>query len=249
MNEQEFALGQSYNHSSSKDFYRMTIKNNLMDIHNRIDKASTTQSVQLLAVSKTFGVEAIAEAIDAGERRFGENYVQEGVEKIRYFNEAMPHVGLEWHFIGPLQSNKTRLVAEHFDWVQSIDREKIARRLSEQRPSRLPALNVLIEVNIDEQASKSGVSVHEVRALADVILSLPNLRLRGLMAIPEPVADAEAKRRPLRAMKVLFEELKREGYPLDVLSMGMSSDMLEAIEEGATMVRVGSAIFGERNYG
>ena len=227
----------------------MTIQYNLKEIHEQINRLSTAYPVQLLAVSKTFGVEAIAEAIEVGERRFGENYVQEGVEKIRHFREALPGVSLEWHFIGPLQSNKTRLVAEHFDWVQSIDREKIARRLSEQRPSNLPPLNVLIEVNIDQQATKSGVKVEEVRALADLIMGLPGLRLRGLMAIPEPADDDEGKRHPLRAMKALYDALKNEGYPLDVLSMGMSSDMSQAIEEGATMVRVGSAIFGERNYG
>lgn len=227
----------------------MAIQDNLKKIHSRINQLSMTCPVQLLAVSKTFGVEAIAEAIEVGERRFGENYVQEGVEKIRHFREALPEMTLEWHFIGPLQSNKTRLVAEHFDWVQSIDREKIARRLSEQRPSNLPPLNVLIEVNIDQQASKSGVKVEEVRALADLIMQLPSLRLRGLMAIPEPADDDEGKRHPLRAMKALYDALQNEGYPLDVLSMGMSSDMSQAIEEGATMVRVGSAIFGERNYG
>lgn len=238
-----------YNRLAQKEFLSMTIQDNLKEIHEQIDRLSTACSVQLLAVSKTFGVEAIAEAIQVGERRFGENYVQEGVEKIRHFREALPGVALEWHFIGPLQSNKTRLVAEHFDWVQSIDREKIARRLSEQRPSNLPPLNVLIEVNIDQQATKSGVKVEEVRALADLIMELPGLCLRGLMAIPEPADDDEGKRHPLRAMKRLYDALKNEGYPLDVLSMGMSSDMSQAIEEGATMVRVGSAIFGERNYG
>ena len=238
-----------YNRLAQKEFLSMTIQDNLKEIHERIKRLSTACPVQLLAVSKTFGVEAIAEAIEVGERRFGENYVQEGVEKIRHFREALPGVALEWHFIGPLQSNKTRLVAEHFDWVQSIDREKIARRLSEQRPSHLPPLNVLIEVNIDQQATKSGVKVEEVRALADLIMGLPGLRLRGLMAIPEPADDDEGKRHPLRAMKALYDALKNEGYPLDVLSMGMSSDMSQAIEEGATMVRVGSAIFGERNYG
>ena len=238
-----------YNRLAQKEFLSMTIQDNLKEIHEQIDRLSTACSVQLLAVSKTFGVEAIAEAIEVGERCFGENYVQEGVEKIRHFREALPGVALEWHFIGPLQSNKTRLVAEHFDWVQSIDREKIARRLSEQRPSNLPPLNVLIEVNIDQQATKSGVKVEEVRALADLIMELPGLRLRGLMAIPEPADDDEGKRHPLRAMKALYDALKNEGYPLDVLSMGMSSDMSQAIEEGATMVRVGSAIFGERNYG
>jgi pyridoxal phosphate enzyme (YggS family) len=238
-----------YNRLAQKEFLSMTIQDNLKDIHEQIDRLSTACSVQLLAVSKTFGVEAIAEAIQVGERRFGENYVQEGVEKICHFREALPGVALEWHFIGPLQSNKTRLVAEHFDWVQSVDREKIARRLSEQRPSNLLPLNVLIEVNIDQQATKSGVKVEEVRALADLIMELPGLRLRGLMAIPEPADDDEGKRHPLRAMKALYDALKNEGYPLDVLSMGMSSDMSQAIEEGATMVRVGSAIFGERNYG
>lgn len=227
----------------------MTIKENLSSIHQQIESIDSAGTVKLLAVSKTFGVEAISEAIEAGERRFGENYVQEGVQKIRHFAETLPEMKLEWHFIGPLQSNKTRLVAEYFDWVQSVDREKIARRLSEQRPQELPPLNVLIEVNIDEQSTKSGVVVEDVRALADLILTLPNLCLRGLMAIPEPTEDDERKRQPLRAMKALFDAMKNEGYPLDVLSMGMSSDMSQAIEEGATMVRVGSAIFGERNYG
>ena len=225
------------------------ITTNLQMIRQCIEKLDVEHRVTLLAVSKTFGVGAIAEAIEAGQRAFGENYVQEGVEKVRYFSQAYPDVALQWHFIGPLQSNKTRLVAEHFDWVQSVDREKIARRLAEQRPSDKSPLNVLIEVNIDEQDTKSGVNVDEVRALADVIMGLPSLRLRGLMAIPCPADSSEQKRRPLRAMKILFEELKAEGYPMDVLSMGMSADMSEAIEEGATMVRVGSAIFGERNYG
>ena len=238
-----------YNRLAQKEFLSMTIQDNLKEINEQIDRLSTACSVQLLAVSKTFGVEAIAEAIEVGERCFGENYEQEGVEKIRHFREALPGVALEWHFIGPLQSNKTRLVAEHFDWAQSIDREKIARRLSEQRPSNLLPLNVLIEVNIDQQATKSGVKVEEVRALADLIMELPGLRLRGLMAIPEPADDDEGKRHPLRAMKALYDALKNEGYPLDVLSLGMSSDMSQAIEEGATMVRVGSAIFGERKYG
>ncbi len=225
------------------------ITTNLQMIRQCIEKLDVEHRVTLLAVSKTFGVEAIAEAIEAGQRAFGENYVQEGVKKVRYFSQAYPDVALQWHFIGPLQSNKTRLVAEHFDWVQSVDREKIARRLAEQRPSDKSPLNVLIEVNIDEQDTKSGVNVDEVRTLADVIMGLPSLRLRGLMAIPRPADSSEQKRRPLRAMKTLFEELKAEGYPMDVLSMGMSADMSEAIEEGATMVRVGSAIFGERNYG
>lgn len=227
----------------------MTITENLQEIHARLKALDRNENVRLLSVSKTFPVSAIREAIEAGERRFGENYVQEGVEKIRYFQEHWPDLKLEWHFIGPLQSNKTRAVAEHFDWIQSVNREKIARRLSEQRPSERGPLNVLIEVNIDGELTKSGVSVAEVRALADLVMSLPNLKLRGLMAIPEPANDDEGKRKPLRAMKALFDELKNEGYPLDVLSMGMSSDMSQAVEEGATMVRVGSAIFGERNYG
>lgn len=225
----------------------MGVQDNLKAIQKAIDEQSNC--VELLAVSKTFGVEAIEEAMRAGQQAFGENYVQEGVEKIRYFREKHPESALTWHFIGPLQSNKTKLVAECFDWVQSLEREKIARRLSEQRPAHLPPLNVLIEVNIDDETTKSGVMPKDVRALADTILTLPGLSLKGLMAIPAPAQTTEGKRAPLKRMKALFEELKAEGYPMVVLSMGMSSDMNEAIEEGATMVRIGSAIFGVRNYG
>lgn len=189
----------------------------------------------LLAVSKGQGVEKMRQAAAAGQKAFGENYVQEALEKM----QALP--GLEWHLIGPLQSNKTRLAAEHFDWVQTVASEKIARRLSEQRPAHLAPLNVLIQVNASGEASKNGVAPDEVKALAKIIQSMPRLTLRGLMAIPEPGAERER----FHEVKVLFDELKG-GFGLDTLSMGMSDDMELALAEGSTMVRVGTAIFGPR---
>ena len=179
---------------------------------------------------------------------FGENYVQEGCSKIDLCRNLFPNNSLTWHLIGPLQSNKTRLVAERFDWVQTIDRVKIAQRLSDQRPAEMRPLNVLIEVNISNQESKSGVAPEQVRALADELLKMPNLKLRGLMCIPEPGETPEEKLIPLRAMKTLFDRLKEEGYEFDTLSMGMSGDMAEAVQAGSTMVRVGTAIFGPRQY-
>ncbi len=203
--------------------------------------------VALLAVSKTFGIEAVEAAWRAGARRFGENYVQEGVEKCRLFRERHPDAKVEWHFIGSLQSNKTRPVAETFDWVQTIDRVKIAERLSAQRPENLAPLNVLIEVNADGEATKSGVSWDEIEALADRIAELPKLRLRGLMAIPE-ANGADGGRRAFARMREAFEALKRRHPEVDTLSMGMTADWRAAVEEGCTLIRVGSGIFGARDY-
>jgi hypothetical protein len=209
-----------------------TIAENLQAVRARIGRAP---GVTLLAVSKGHGVERIREAVAAGQKAFGENYVQEAVQKMH----ALPP--LEWHLIGPLQSNKTRTAAEHFDWVQTLASEKIARRLSEQRPASLAPLNVLIQVNVSAEATKSGVAPDEVAALSRKLRDLPRLRLRGLMAMPEPGAD----RSRFHAAKALFEELKAE-FGFDSLSMGMSDDLELAIAEGATMVRVGTAIFGQR---
>lgn len=203
--------------------------------------------VQLLAVSKTFGPQAVFEAVQAGQRAFGENYLQEGVDKIRALAE-MAAPPLSWHFIGPIQSNKTRPIAENFDWVHTVEREKIAVRLSEQRPATLAPLQVCLQVNISGEASKSGVAPHELAALAHKVAALPNLRLRGLMAIPEPTEDFAQQRAAFVQLRVLYEQLRAEGLALDTLSMGMSADLRAAIVEGATMVRVGSAIFGSRHY-
>ncbi|NKI95809.1 hypothetical protein FHT26_003764 [Rhizobacter sp. SG703] len=184
------------------------------------------------------------EAFAAGERRFGENYVQEGVDKIAALAELRSQI--EWHLIGPLQSNKTRIVAEQFDWVHTVDRLKIAQRLSEQRPAQLAPLQLCLQVNISGEASKSGLAPDEVAAVAREVAGLPRVRLRGLMAIPEPAAEPEAQRIPHRALRQLMERLNAGGLALDTLSMGMSADLDAAIAEGATMVRVGSAIFGTR---
>ena len=204
-------------------------------------------SVQLLAVSKTFGPEAVLEAAAAGQRAFGENYLQEGLDKIRALNDAGAPA-LEWHFIGPIQSNKTRPIAENFAWVHTVDREKIAARLSEQRPAGMAPLQICLQVNISGEASKSGLAPEEVAALAHKVAALPNLTLRGLMAIPEPAAEFEQQRAAFARLRSLYEQLRADGLALDTLSMGMSADMRAAIVEGATIVRVGSAIFGARNY-
>jgi pyridoxal phosphate enzyme (YggS family) len=198
------------------------------------------QSVTLLSVSKTFSAEAVREAFAAGERCFGENYVQEGVDKIAALADLRAQI--EWHLIGPLQSNKTRVVSEHFDWVHSVERLKIAERLNDQRPAPMPPLQVCLQVNISGEASKSGVAPAEVPALAHAVAALPRLRLRGLMAIPEPDTGAA----PHRALRELLGRLQGEGLALDTLSMGMSADLETAIAEGATLVRVGTAIFGRR---
>jgi pyridoxal phosphate enzyme (YggS family) len=217
-----------------------SIDDNLQAVRQRISEAAKAAGrdaldVTLLAVSKTQPAGAITQALAAGQRAFGENYVQEALEKMDAITKA------EWHLIGPLQSNKTRVVAERFDWVQSVENEKIARRLSEQRPAGLAPLNVLIQVNVSGEASKSGVDPAEVAALCESMSKLPRLRLRGLMAIPEPGAGA-ARYRELRG---LFEQLKGK-FGFDTLSVGMSDDMELAIAEGATLVRVGTAIFGAR---
>ncbi len=205
-------------------------------------------AVQLLAVSKTFGPEAVLEAVRAGQLAFGENYLQEALDKMAAVAAGAPGTALAWHFIGPIQSNKTRPIAEHFDWVHTVDRLKIAQRLSEQRPVQLAPLNICLQVNISGEASKSGVAPDEVAELARQVAALPRLQLRGLMAIPEPAEGYEQQRAPFARLRALYEQLRAEGLALDTLSMGMSADLKAAIVEGATIVRVGSAIFGSRNY-
>ncbi len=205
-------------------------------------------TVRLLAVSKTFPAEAVLEAIEAGQRAFGENYVQEGVDKIAAVAKARPGLMLEWHFIGPIQSNKTRPIATSFQWVHTVERLKIAQRLSEQRPAELGPLDICLQVNISGEATKSGVKPEELEGLAKAVVQLPNLRLRGLMAIPEPQADPALQRAPFARLRALAQDLIKAGIHLDTLSMGMSGDLQSAVLEGATIVRIGSAIFGARHY-
>jgi pyridoxal phosphate enzyme (YggS family) len=224
-----------------------SIADNLAQVHAQIQAACQAagrpeSSVRLLAVSKTWGADAVRAAHAAGQTAFGENYIQEAVDKIT----ALHDLPLEWHCIGPIQSNKTRLVAEHFDWVHSIDRLKVAQRLSEQRPVHLPPLQVCIQVNVDGGATKSGVAPQDLPALAQAVAALPRLRLRGLMTIPEPAESPEAARAVHRQARQLLEALQAQGLALDTLSMGMSADMEAAILEGSTLVRVGTAIFGKR---
>lgn len=227
-----------------------TIADRLGQVHQRIaaackSAARPVNSVTLLVVSKTFPADAVRQAHAAGERRFGENYVQEGINKIAELADLRPN--LEWHLIGPLQSNKTRVVAENFDWVHSVDRLKIAERLSEQRPAEMPPLQVCLQVNIDAAATKSGLGVDELDEVARAVARLPRLVLRGLMAVPEPAGGHLAlQRAPHRALRQCLERLRADGLPLDTLSIGMSGDLEAAIAEGATMVRIGSAIFGAR---
>ena len=225
-----------------------TISANLQAVITRIEDAArqfgrNPDGISLLAVSKTWPASDVREAALAGQKLFGENYVQEGIDKAR----SLESLGLEWHFIGPLQSNKTRPVAETFDWVHAVDRLKIAERLSEQRPENLPALQACIQVNVSGEQTKSGVSLDETAALAHRVAALPRIRLRGLMAIPQFVEDFAEQRMAFRRLREAFEQLNKEGLSLDTLSMGMSHDLEAAIAEGATMVRVGTAIFGERN--
>ncbi|MDH4481944.1 MAG: YggS family pyridoxal phosphate-dependent enzyme [Rhodoferax sp.] len=225
----------------------MTIAVNLQTVRQRIEQACAAAdrlptTVHLLAVSKTFPAEAVAQAAAMGQRDFGENYIQEGVDKIA----ALAHLGLTWHCIGPLQSNKTRLVAEHFDWVHSVDRLKIAQRLSEQRPSTLAPLNVCIQVNIDASPSKAGFAPQEALAMAHAVALMPGLRLRGIMTIPEPTHEPAETLAVHQRTKALFDHLRANGLALDTLSMGMSADLEAAVQAGSTMVRVGSAIFGGR---
>jgi PLP dependent protein len=204
------------------------------------------ESVELLAVSKTFPAEDVRAVHAAGQRAFGENYVQEAVDKIEALADL--RASLEWHFIGPLQSNKTRPVAERFDWVHSVGRLKIAQRLSEQRPADMAPLNVCLQVNVSGEDSKSGVAPEEAVEIAHAIAALPNLRLRGLMSIPEPAQTLDEQRAPHRRLRELFDALRADGLALDTLSMGMSADLEAAVLEGATIVRVGTAIFGARDY-
>jgi pyridoxal phosphate enzyme (YggS family) len=224
-----------------------TISAQLQAVIARIDAAARKfgrhpEAITLLAVSKTWPASAVREAAAAGQRAFGENYLQEGLAKAA----ELAALGLQWHFIGPLQSNKTRRVAEVFDWVHSIDRLKVAQRLAEQRPATLPPLQVCLQVNVSGEASKSGVALTEVRSLAQQVARLPGLKLRGLMAIPAPVDDFAQQRQGFARVRESFEQLNEDGLLLDTLSMGMSHDLEAAIAEGASMVRVGSAIFGER---
>jgi hypothetical protein len=224
-----------------------TIAANLQAVRGRIARAARAAgrdpaSVTLVAVSKAHAAARIREAHAAGQRAFGENYVQEAAAKMA----ALGDLGLEWHFIGPLQSNKTRLAAERFAWVHTLERQKTARRLSAQRPAALGPLDVLVQVNVSGEQTKSGVAPREAGALARVVAALPNLRLRGLMTVPEPVSDVALQRARFRTLRQLFAQLVAEGLALDTLSMGMSDDMEAAIAEGATLVRIGTAIFGER---
>jgi pyridoxal phosphate enzyme (YggS family) len=226
-----------------------TIQTRLLAVRARIEAACQAakrdpQTVTLMAVSKTFGPDAVREAHAAGQTAFGENYIQEAVEKIA----ALRDLPLEWHCIGPIQSNKTRLVAEHFDWVHTIDRLKIAQRLSEQRPAHLPPLQLCLQVNVDGGDNKSGVPPQEALALAKAVAALPHVRLRGVMSIPEPTPDFVAALASLTAVRAVFDTLNAEGLALDTLSIGMSADLEAAVHAGSTMVRVGSAIFGGRSY-
>jgi len=228
-----------------------TIPKQLAAVRSRLHAACqaagrSDDSVTLLAVSKTFGADAVEAAYAAGQTWFGENYIQEAVQKIT----ALRQLPLVWHCIGPIQSNKTRLVAEHFDWVHTVDRLKVAQRLSEQRPAHLPALQVCIQVNIDGGATKSGVLPAEALALAlaQTVAQLPRLQLRGLMCIPDPAPDFEAECALFKRARGLFDALNAAGLELDTLSMGMSADLEAAVASGSTLVRVGSAIFGARSY-
>ncbi len=226
-----------------------TIASNLQAVRESIAASAASigrnaDEIALLAVSKTFPVEAIREAFSAGQRRFAESYVQEALPKI----ETLKGLGIEWHFIGPIQANKTRPIAQNFAWVHSVDRLKIAERLSDQRPAGMPPLQVCLQVNISGEASKSGAAPNEVLEFAKGMAMLPNLSLRGLMAVPAPGNDKASQRAAFAELRRLYEMLKGEGLSLDTLSMGMSDDYPSAIAEGATIVRIGSAIFGRRNY-
>ena len=226
-----------------------TIQSRLGAVQDRIHAAClasgrAADAVSLLAVSKTFGADAVQAAHAAGQTAFGENYIQEAVQKVI----ALRHLPLQWHCIGPIQSNKSRLVAEHFDWVHTVDRLKIAQRLSEQRPATLAPLQVCIQVNVDGGPTKSGVLPDQARALAQAVTVLPGLRLRGLMCIPEPAPNFVAACALFERTRALFDALNAEGLGLDTLSMGMSDDLEAAIASGSTMVRIGSAIFGQRHY-
>jgi len=227
-----------------------SIADNLINVRQRIKKAEiATQSVELLAVTKTRSAEELLLAIQSGLILFGENYVNEAIAKqetLQNLCSDEAYNRLIWHFIGPVQSNKTKVIAEHFSWVQSVDREKIATRLNAQRPPNMPPLNVCIQVNINHEESKSGLNTQEVESLAELVHSLPNLKLRGLMTIPKAMQSEEALRASFFDMKTLFEALKKRYSDIDTLSMGMSGDIETAIKCGSTMVRVGTALFGKR---
>jgi pyridoxal phosphate enzyme (YggS family) len=225
------------------------ILSNLQAVRHAIAQAAQTANrdaaeVRLLAVSKTFPAQAVREAYQAGQDAFGENYLQEALHKI----EVLRDLPLEWHFIGPIQGNKTRAIAENFAWVHCVDRLKIAERLSAQRPAHLSPLNICLQVNVSGEQSKSGVAAEQVLQLAKDIAQLPRLKLRGLMAIPAPAVDEAAQRVPFARMRQLLHELNEQALTLDTLSMGMSQDFVAAIKEGSTMVRLGTAIFGIRKY-
>jgi pyridoxal phosphate enzyme (YggS family) len=229
------------------------IAQNLQAVEATIEAAAKAagrprSTVQLLAVSKTFPADAVVEAMAAGQRAFGENYLQEALDKMHDVARLQPGAQVEWHFIGPIQSNKTRPIAASFAWVHTVERLKVAQRLSEQRPPELAPLNICLQVNISGEPSKSGASESELPELARQVAALPNLRLRGLMAIPEPTTDESRQRAAFARLRTLAESLRIDGLDLDTLSMGMSGDLVAAIAEGATIVRVGSAIFGARQY-
>jgi len=226
-----------------------TIASNLQAVRDAISAAANqagrhADDVSLLAVSKTFPAEAVREAYLSGQTRFAESYVQEALDKIAVLQD----LAIEWHYIGPIQSNKTRAIAKKFSWVHSVDRFRIAERLSGQRPAHLPPLQVCLQVNISREASKSGVAPDEADELARAIAKLPNLTLRGLMAVPAPADDFTAQRVPFARLRELRDRLNQHGMHMDTLSMGMSHDFAAAIAEGATMVRIGTAIFGDRFY-
>ena len=229
----------------------VNLQANLQALHERITKAARAagrdpSSVRLLAVSKAFGADAILSAAAAGQRAFGENYVQEAAAKMIGIRALRPDLAFEWHFIGPIQSNKTRAIAQAFDWVQSVDRLSVAERLGDQRPLDLPLLNVLLQVNVSGEESKAGVAPDGLSQLAQAVAKLPRLRLRGLMAIPAPETNVARQRIAFAKTNAMFRQLREDGLNLDTLSMGMSDDLDAAIAEGSTMVRVGTAIFGAR---
>jgi pyridoxal phosphate enzyme (YggS family) len=221
-----------------------TIAENLNQVHARMQAACSRApgSVKLLAVSKTMPADALRQAHAAGQMAFGENYIQEAVDKMR----SLADLPLEWHCIGPIQSNKSKLVAENFAWVHSIDRLKIAQRLAQQRPANLPPLQVCLQVNVDGGNNKAGIAPSELLALARAVSVLPQLRLRGLMTLPEPAADFATACAVHRQARLLFESLQAEGFEVDTLSMGMTADLEAAVQEGSTLLRVGTAIFGAR---
>ena len=227
------------------------IASHLDTVRRRIEQAALAahrpaSSVALMAVSKTFPADAVRDAYAHGQTVFGESYLQEALQKMDTLADL--RASLAWHFIGPVQSNKTRPIAERFDWVHSVDRLKIAERLAAQRPEALAPLNICLQVNISGESTKSGLAVDEVVSVANAIGALPRLRLRGLMAIPEPAETLDAQRLPFRAMGALFDTLRHAGHEVDTLSMGMSADLEAAVLEGATIVRIGTAVFGTRDY-